>query len=265
MAVKGAILGDIAGSQYEFTRPFHPETCEMFNFQSCFTDDTVMTLALKKAMDENLDYAETMRAVGKHYPYCGYGGSFEIWINNPHALAYGSYGNGAAMRVSYVADFYDDLEDVKKYARASAEVSHNHPEGLKGAEVTAVCIWMAKHGKTKEDIYQYVLEQYPADQYPYSIEMSVEEMRKKCSWDVTCMGSVPVAMRCFYESTDFESFMRNLYRLECDMDTLGAIGGGVVEEYYHGVGFDADEILGRYLDERLKGILYGGMVDTDAE
>lgn len=257
MAIKGAILGDIAGSLYEFNRSSDPENCGLFTKRSCFTDDTVMTLAIKKAIDNNLDYAAVMREVGKRYPNCGYGIRFSSWVSSNNMGPYNSYGNGSAMRVAYVADFYEELEDVRKYAKATAEVSHNHPEGVKGAVVTAVCIWMAKHGKSKEDIFNYVLEQYPADQYEYSIARSVDELEPCYRWNETCMGSVPVAMRCFYESSDFESFMRLLLRLDCDVDTLGAIGGGVAEEYYHGVGFDVDAVIAQYLDEYLSKILYG--------
>lgn len=203
-----------------------------------------------------MDYAYAMRKVGRRYPDCGYGGNFICWLNENGAKPYNSYGNGSAMRVSYVADFYKTLADVKTYARATAEVSHNDPEGIKGAEVTAVCIWMAKQEKTKQKIYDYALAQYPPDQYPFSIDKSVAYLEENYRWDVSCMGSVPVAMRCFYESDSFESLMRNLYRLECDMDTLGAIAGGVAEEYYHGVGFNADEILKKYLDKYLIDILY---------
>lgn len=256
MAIKGAILGDIIGSQYEFSKPANPQECELFTKRCTFTDDTVMTLALKKAIDENLDYAKTMREIGRYYPNCGYGGSFIGWLMDDHAKPYQSYGNGSAMRVSYVADFYDSLEDVMAFAKKTAEVSHDHPEGVKGAVVTAVCIWMAKHGKTKDEIYDYVLEQYPPQDYPFSIDKSVEYLEDHYGWDVSCMGSVPVAMRCFYESTDFESLMRNLFRLDCDMDTLGAIAGGVAEEYYHGFGFNADEEVKKYLDKRLADILY---------
>lgn len=262
MAIKGAILGDIIGSQYEFRKPFDPESCEPFTENCTFTDDTVMSLSLKKAIDQGLDYAKTMREIRRLYPNCGYGGKFIYWIQNDGAKAYNSFGNGSAMRVSYVADFYEELEDVKKYAKASAEVSHNHPEGIKGAVVTAACIWMAKHGRDKEDIYNYVLEQYPSREYKYSIEKSVDDLADNYKWDVTCMGSVPVAMRCFYESTDFESFMRLLFRLNCDMDTLGAIGGGVAEEYYHGFVFDADRKIKKYLVARLRGILYGSESDN---
>lgn len=123
--------------------------------------------------------------------------------------------------------------------------------------VTAVCIWMARHGKTKQEIYDYVLDQYPPDVYPFSIDKNVDFLEREYTWSVTCMDSVPVAMRCFIESDSFENFMRNIFRLDCDCDTLGAIGGAVAEEYYHGVGFDADKILRRFLDKRLYGLLTG--------
>lgn len=257
MAITGAILGDIAGSQYEFSKPDNPLSCKLFTNKCRATDDTIMSLAIKKAIDNNLDYVKTMQEVGRHYPNCGYGRNFYKWLFCDNARPYRSYGNGSAMRVSYVADFYDSLEEVKRVARATAEVSHDHSEGIKGAVVTAVCIWMAKHGKSKDAIYSYVLKQYPPNKYEFSIDKSVSYLEKYYKWDVSCMRSVPVAMRCFYESEDFESFMRNLFRLDCDMDTLGAIGGSVAEEYYHGFGFNTDEILKRYLDSRLLKILFG--------
>ena len=130
--------------------------------------------------------------------------------------------------------------------------THNHPEGIKGAVVTAVCIWMARHGKTKEDIFQYVLEQYPAEKYEYSIAVPLDELEKIYQWNETCMGSVPAAMRCFYESDSYESFLRNVFRLKCDSDTLAAIGGAVAEEYYGWTGFyNEDELLKKYLDANL--------------
>lgn len=255
MAIKGAILGDISGSQYEWRKPDDPQSCALFTSRCSCTDDSVMSLAVKKALDENIPFADAMRELGRRYPYAGYGGNFAYWLEDDKATAYNSYGNGSAMRVSYVADYFDDLETVQEYAKKSSEVSHNHPEGIKGAVVTATCIWMAKHGKTKEDIYNYVLEEYPPEKYEFSISHSIAELEKTYHWDVSCMGSVPVAMRAFYESEDFESFMRLLYTLPCDMDTLGAIGGTVAEEYYGGFGFDADEVIKSYLDEYLCEIL----------
>ena len=141
-------------------------------------------------------------------------------------------------------------------AKKTAEVSHNHPEGIKGAVVTATCVWMAKHGKSKKDIYNYVLAEYPTEKYQYSIEHSLSEIRPTYKFDVSCQGSVPVAMRCFYESTDYESFIRNIYSLDCDSDTFGAIAGGVTEEYYRSFGnVPAKDILECFLTDELMEIL----------
>ena len=200
MAVIGAVLGDIAGSQFEFNRPENLDYkhCELFTNRCSYTDDTIMTLAVKKAILENADFTKTMREVGQPYPYSGYGGRFYEWMYGENPKPYNSFGNGSAMRVSFVGEHFDALEDVISMAEKSAEVTHNHPEGIKGAVVTAVCIWMARHGKTKEDIFQYVLEQYPAEKYEYSIAVPLDELEKIYQWNETCMGSVPAAMRCFY-------------------------------------------------------------------
>lgn len=257
MAVIGAVLGDIAGSQYEFYRPddLDWKRCELFTEKCTFTDDTVMTLAIKKALQEESNLTETMREIGQCYPNSGYGGNFYHWIFGKNPKPYYSFGNGSAMRVSFVGEYFEDVADVIREAEKTAMVSHNHPEGVKGAVVTAVCIWMAKRGKTKQDIYDYVLEQYPAEKYEYSIDKNMEYLEKHYRWNETCMGSVPVAMRCFYESDSYENFIRNVFRLKCDSDTLGVIGGAAAEEFYQGVGFDAESILEKYLDERLYKIL----------
>lgn len=256
MGVIGAILGDIAGSQYEYDRPsdLDWENCELFTENCEFTDDTVMTLAVKSALDNGKDFQDEMRRIGYRYPLCGYGNTFFEWIycTNPHP--YNSFGNGSAMRVSAVADASDNLEIVRHLAAESAKVSHNHAEGIKGAVVTATCIWMAKHGETKESIYNYVLSEYPPEQYKFSGK-SMAELRETYSWDVTCMTSVPVAMRCFYESENYISFIRNVFSLDCDCDTLCAIGGGVAEDFYGTTGLKNEKILKHYLDKELLDIL----------
>lgn len=261
MAVKGAILGDILGSQYEFNRPNNLDWKNVPLFDSTkigFTDDTVMTLAIKKAIEEGKDLVETMVEVGRKYPYCGYGQKFFLWVNGKDHTPYNSWGNGSAMRVAFVGEYYDDFDEMQAMAGKTAEVSHNHPEGIKGAVVTATCIWMARHRKSKQEIYDYVLEQYPKDEYEYSIAYTLDEIRPRYKWNESCQGSVPAAMRCFYESSDYESFMRNIYSLPCDSDTFGAIAGGVAEEFYHGFGgIQADSLLESYLDEYLHGILKG--------
>lgn len=257
MAVKGAVLGDIAGSQFEFRKPQHVDWkhCELFSARCSYTDDTVMTLAVKKALMGDGDLVRAMQSLGRRYPDAGYGGSFRRWLRQRDPQPYGSWGNGSAMRVSYVGEHYDDFAELVRTAEMTAEVTHNHPEGIKGAVVTAVCIWMARHGRSKQEIYDYVLQEYPPDKYRFTIEQDIDYLEKHYSWDVSCMTSVPLAMRCFYESDSFEGFMRNIFRLNCDSDTFGAIAGGVAEEFYRGFGFDPDPILRRYLSNYLYTIL----------
>ena len=259
MAIKGAVLGDILGSQYEFNRPKNLDWENvplLGNGFASFTDDTVMMLAIKEALVEGKDIVECMVEIGRRYPDSGYGGRFYNWINTDDHSPYNSWGNGSAMRVAFVGDYYDDYEAMQDMAAKTAKISHNHPEGIKGAVVTASCIWMSKHGKSKEDIYNYVLKEYPREDYEYSIGYSLDEIRLRYVWNESCQGSVPPAMRCFYESEDYESFMRNIYSLPCDSDTFGAIAGGVAEEYYHGFGnIDAEAILKEYLSDDLYEIL----------
>ncbi|WP_035768920.1 ADP-ribosylglycohydrolase family protein [Butyrivibrio sp. NC2002] len=259
MAVKGAVLGDILGSQYEFDRPLDLDWKNVLLISGLpmgFTDDTVMMLAIKKAFVEGLDLTDTMVRIGRRYPNCGYGGRFYSWINDEDHRPYNSWGNGSAMRVAFVGEHYEDYDEMQRMAETTAVVSHDHPEGIKGAVVTASCIWMARHGKTRQEIYDYVLEQYPVNKYEYSIGYSLDEIRPRYVWNESCQGSVPAAMRCFYESSDYESFIRNIYSLQCDSDTFGAIAGGVAEEFYGGFGdVDAERILKEYLDHDLMEIL----------
>ncbi|MCR5100730.1 MAG: ADP-ribosylglycohydrolase family protein [Butyrivibrio sp.] len=259
MAVKGAVLGDILGSQYEFDRPKNLDwiNVPLINDSKIgFTDDSVMTLAIKKALVEGSDLVTTMVNVGRKYPFCGFGGNFYYWINGDDHKPYNSWGNGSAMRTSYIGEAFDDYDEMQKVAADVAAVSHNHPEGIKGAVVTSTCIWMARYGKSRQEIYDYVLKQYPASDYEYSIAYSLDEIRPRYKWNESCKGSVPAAMRCFYESTDYESFIRNVYSLECDSDTFGAIAGGVAEEFYKGFGsVDAEGILREYLDGYLMDII----------
>ena len=258
MAIKGAVLGDILGSQYEFNRPedLDWKKVPLANDVIGFTDDTVMMLAIKKAIMTGADLVDTMVSVGRMHPFCGYGRRFFSWIIGDDHEPYNSWGNGSAMRVAFVGEHYENYDEMQEMAEATAIVSHNHPEGIKGAVVTATCIWMARHGKSKQEIYDYVLEQYPKETYEYSIAYSLDEIRPDYKWNESCQGSVPVAMRCYYESNDYESFMRNIYSLKCDSDTFGAIAGGVAEEYYGGFGdIDAEGYFKEYLTDDLYEIL----------
>lgn len=253
MAIIGAILGDIAGSQYEFQRPknLNWKKCELFTDNCYFTDDTVMTLAAKLAVKNNIPFADSYRKLGRKYPNAGYGEMFDSWLRWNDEKPYNSFGNGSAMRCSYIGEHFNTEKEVIEWATKSAECTHNHPEGIKGAVVTSMCIYMARTGVSKAEIFNYVKRQYPIGSYKYSVEYKLDEYRDIYRWDVTCQGSVPVAIRCFLDSEDYESFLRNVYSLPCDMDTLCAIGGGIAEEFYHGTGFDKEWLLRNYLDDDL--------------
>lgn len=234
MAIKGAIIGDIIGSQYEFHKPenFDNKTAILLSENLKFTDDTVLSLATKYAIHNNIDFAEAYKFFGLKYRDAGYGGSFCDWLDGNSIEPYGSYGNGSAMRVSYIADYYDSMQDIIENAIKSSECTHNHPEGVKGAVVTAMCIWMAKHGNSKEDILKYAISQYPKEKYAYSPEYTIDEIKEGYHWNATCQGSVPVAIRCVYEANSYTEFIRNVLRLNCDTDTICAIGGGIAEELF---------------------------------
>lgn len=259
MAIIGAILGDIAGSRWEFGRPkdLDWEHIDLFTDDCFFTDDTVLTVATKYALRNNISFADAYHKLGNDYPNCSYGGSFDIWLCCDDKEPHNSLGNGSAMRVSPVVDLCETKDMVLWKATQSAMCTHNHPEGIKGAYVTALCGWMLKTGASKKEIEEYASKQYPSDQYMFPVSMSLKELREKYRWDVTCQGSVPVVIRCFLDSEDYESFIRNVLSMRCDIDTLCAIGGGIAEELYHGTGFDEDKLSRKYLDERLYKIVKG--------
>lgn len=262
MAIKGAIIGDIIGSQYEFFKPpnFDYATAKLLTDKCQFTDDTIMSLATKFAIDHNNTFAKAYQLFGNKYPNASYGSRFAEWISEHETEPYGSFGNGSAMRVSYIADYYESREEAIKYARESAECTHNHPEGIKGAVVTAECAWLAKKCRiSKDDLLQFAIEQYPKGIYQYSPAFSLEEIRKGYRWNETCQGSVPVAIRCVYEANSYTEFIRNVLSLPCDTDTICAIGGCIAEELFDNsqdkIMRLKDSILKKYLDGYLLGVL----------
>ena len=177
---------------------------------------------------------------------------FRQWLACDRPQPYNSFGNGSAMRVSFVGEHYDNADDVVKFAKMSALPTHNHPEGIKGAIVTAACAAMARRGDSKDEIYKYVSRFYgDEEKYKYPITMSLKDMRRIYKWDVSCQGSVPAAIRCVLEADSYEEFMRNVMSLRCDMDTLGAIGGGIAEELFGLKEFDVSNILSQYLEPHL--------------
>ena len=233
----GAILGDIIGSPFEFDRGDKTKDFKLFSRRSHFTDDSVMTLAvcealLKVGQDATVKEIEdavisSMQSWGRRYPHAGYGGCFRRWLTACHPEPYNSFGNGSAMRVSAVGWLYDSLENTRTVAKATANVTHNHPEGIKGAEATASAIFMARNGSSKEEIKKYI-----ENEFHYDLNRTLDEIRPSYHMDETCQKTVPEAIIAFLEAKDFEDAIRNAVSLGGDTDTLGAITGSIAEAYY---------------------------------
>lgn len=233
----GAILGDIIGSPFEFDRGDKTKDFKLFSRRSHFTDDSVMTLAvcealLKVGQDATVKEIEdavisSMQSWGRRYPHAGYGGYFRRWLTACHPEPYNSFGNGSAMRVSAAGWLYDSLEKTRTVAKATANVTHNHPEGIKGAEATASAIFMARNGSSKKEIKKYI-----ENEFHYDLNRTLDEIRPSYHMDETCQKTVPEAIIAFLEATDFEDAIRNAVSLGGDTDTLGAITGSIAEAYY---------------------------------
>ena len=250
----GAIVGDIAGSRFEFDNHKSKDfelfvSCGKLNGSvdddlktmldsSTYTDDSVMTVAIAKAIlrwkemesptcqDLSRIAVATMREFGKMYPLAGYGGTFEMWLHDETMGPYNSWGNGAAMRVSACGWAGWTLDEVKAMSRAVTEVTHNHPEGIKGAEATAVATFLARIGKSKEEIKAVIVRDY------YPLDFTLDEIRPGYEFDVSCQGSVPQAIAAFMESTSFEDAIRNAVSIGGDSDTIAAICGAVAGAFY---------------------------------
>lgn len=224
----GAIVGDIVGSIHEF-RPGQAEDFELFAADAGFTDDTVHCVAIAEVLLDAGDYAHSLRTWSRRYPGAGYGGMFYGWIYRDSAPAYGSYGNGSAMRVAPVGWAFDDLEQVLAEAKRSAEVTHSHPEGIRGAQAIAGAIFLARNGASKRELLEF------ATRMGYDCSRTLDERRPQHRMDETCNGTVPVALTAVFESRDFETAVRKAVAMGGDADTLGCIAGGVAEAVYGGV------------------------------
>lgn len=229
----GAIIGDYVGSRFEWNN-IKIKEFELFHNNCQLTDDSIMTIAVADALlNVQFDYkklsSEAVRAMqfwGRKYPNRGYGTHFEMWIGSSNPEPYNSYGNGSAMRVSPCGWIGNDIETVKKLSRLVTEVSHNHPEGIKGAEATAVSIFLARTGYSLDEIRDYVMDNY------YNVDFRLDDIRKTYFFDVSCQGSVPQALAAFFESYNFEDAIRNAISIGGDSDTIAAITGAVAEAYY---------------------------------
>lgn len=246
----GAIIGDIVGSRFEW----HNQKSKDFEFlthiKGCKpTDDSIMTLAIAQAiMDCDGSYGQLgknaikrMQELGRRYPHAGYGGHFHKWLYEANPQPYSSWGNGAAMRVSACGFVARAIDEAQALADAVTEVTHNHPEGIKGAEATAVAIFLARTGKSIIEIRDYIETHY------YRINFKLADIRPYYTFDVSCQGSVPQALEAFFESTSFEDAIRNAVSIGGDSDTIAAIAGGVAEAYY-GIPADIRKLALTFLD-----------------
>ena len=226
----GAIAGDIIGSRYEFF-PHKDTNFPLFhNEYSDYTDDTVLTIANADWLISSNCLLGIMQDYGKRYPTAGYGGMFKRWLREEAPKPYNSWGNGSAMRVSPVGWAFDTLEETLEAAKQSAEITHNHPEGIKGAQATAACIFLARTGNSKEEIKEYIEKTFG-----YNLSRTCDEIRPTYQFDGSCQGTVPESIIAFLDSTDFESAIRLTVSLGGDADTMGAITGSIAEAYYGGV------------------------------
>jgi len=225
----GALVGDIVGSVYERNN-HRSKVFPLFSPACTFTDDSVLTVALAEAILDGTVYAGVMRAYGKRYPTAGYGGMYQQWLLDPGMGPYNSFGNGAAMRVSPVGWAYDTLGETLEQARRYTAVTHDHPEGIKGAQAVAGAIWMARHRSTKDEIRGWV-ERTTG----YDLSRTCDQIRPVYRFNATCQKTVPEALIAFFESTDFEDAIRNGVSLGGDSDTLTCITGSVAEAFYGGV------------------------------
>ena len=233
----GAILGDIIGSPYEFDQGYKTKDFPLFSRNSEFTDDSVMTLAVADAflslppeaseVEIRRFLVRSMQTYGRKYPYAGYGGMFRRWLKDTNPQPYGSYGNGSAMRVSSVGWLFDDLQTVRHMARLSAEVTHNHPEGIKGAEATASAIYLARTGSTKAEIKAYI-----EANFHYDLSRTCDEIRPAYRHVESCQETVPEAITAFLEGESFEDVIRTAVSMGGDCDTLTAIAGSIAEGFY---------------------------------
>ena len=264
----GAIIGDIVGSRFEF-KNHRSKDFELFTDECEVTDDSIMTIAVAKAImetenkikpllsghsnnDEYYALLETMtikymQEIGRKYPHCGYGGMFGRWIFSDNPKPYNSFGNGASMRISPVGFIANTDYEARKLSEIVTSTTHNHPEGIKGAEATAVAIFMAKRGFSKEEIFHKINKNY------YNLDFTIDEIRDTYEFNETCQETVPQAIVAFFESTSFEEAIRTAVSLGGDSDTLAAITGSIAEAYY-GVPEDIKEKALTYLDEELRSI-----------
>jgi ADP-ribosylglycohydrolase len=253
----GAIAGDVIGSVHEATAT-KTKRFPLFTPESCFTDDTVLTVAVAEVLLSGRDYAPTFHRYFRRYPDVGYGKQFKFWCELRKTEPYQSWGNGSAMRVAPIGHFYDRLDEVLAEAERSAAITHDHPEGIRGAKATAAAVFLARQRPEKQVIADYIEKEFG-----YKLDTPLKAVRRTFLFDVSCEGTVPWAIRAFLEADDYEEAVRNAISLGGDADTLACIAGAIAAPYF-GIPSDIrEETLGR-LDDRLREVVarfeerYGG-------
>lgn len=245
----GAIAGDIIGSVHEASGT-KTKAFPLFTPSSRFTDDTVLTVAVADALLRGKDYVDALHSYFDAYPTAGYGGTFFWWACSRQREPYQSWGNGSAMRVSPVAYARESLEEVLEEARRSAEVTHNHEQGIRGAQATAAAVFLARTGSSKEQIRRYTEEKFG-----YFLDETLADLRPTYRFDVSCQGSVPQSILAFLESSNYEDAIRNAISLGGDADTMACITGAIAEAFYGGVPEDIRVRALAILDDPLRGVL----------
>jgi len=256
----GAIAGDIIGSVYEWHN-IKSTDFSLFSGKSIFTDDSVLTIATMNAMLNDFDYAKSYHQFGRKFSNVGYGGHFYSWLKSDSLKPYNSWGNGSAMRVSPVGWYSSSIEETLSEAKKSAQVTHNHREGIKGAQAAAAAVYLARTGKSKTEIKSYIV-----NEFQYDLDRKIDDIRPHYKFDVSCQGSVPEAIIAFLESTDFENAVRLAVSLGGDSDTIACITGGIAEAFYKDIPDEIVKNVLRILPEELSEIIkafsmkYGGLL-----
>ena len=245
----GAIIGDCAGSVFEW-HSIKTTDFDLFSYKSRFTDDTVMTIATADVLLHQLTYEESYSKWGWRYPKAGYGGRFFKWLRSKNRAPYNSLGNGSAMRVSPVGWVFSTLEETLEEAERSAICTHNHPEGIAGAQSVAAAIYLARTGSSKDEIQSYIEKTWY-----YDLHRTIDSIRPDYEFDVTCPGSVPEAIIAFLESTDYESAVRLAISLGGDSDTQACIAGSIAEAFYREIPANIVQEVRTLLDDPLLEIL----------
>lgn len=245
----GAIAGDIIGSVYEFNN-IKTKEFELFSSESFYTDDSVLTIAMADAIINEYDYGLVMKDYYYRYPDAGYGGLFHDWALTPGSQPYNSWGNGSAMRTSPVGFALDNLDDVLSMAEFYAAYTHNHPDGIKGAQATSASIFLARSGASKDEIRSFIV-----NNFNYDLSKSLDEIRPDYEFDVSCQGTVPQAITAFLESVSYEDAIRNAISIGGDSDTLACITGGIAESFYGELPVYIAETATDILDEKLREVV----------